>query len=144
MKTFVPSPSDIQRDWWVVDADGKSLGRLASEVASRLRGKHKPYFTPFLDTGDHVIVVNAEKVKLTGKKLDAKIYYRHTGHIGGIRSTVARKMLDEKPERVLELAIKRMLPKNRLGRKMYSKLRVYAGGEHPHQAQQPQPLELKA
>ncbi|MDQ7008290.1 MAG: 50S ribosomal protein L13 [Acidobacteriota bacterium] len=142
MKTFVPSPSDIHRDWWVVDAADKPLGRLASEVASRLRGKHKPYFTPFLDTGDHVIVVNADKVKLTGRKQDEKIYYRHTGHPGGLKEATAREMLAKKPERVIELAIKRMLPKGPLGRKMYTKLKVYKGGDHPHQAQKPRSLEI--
>ncbi len=142
MKTFIPSPSDIQRDWWVVDAADKPLGRLASEVASRLRGKHKPYFTPFLDTGDHVIVVNADKVKLTGRKQDEKVYYRHTGHPGGLREATAREMLAKKPERVIELAIKRMLPKGPLGRKMYTKLKVYKGGDHPHEAQKPRSLEI--
>lgn len=142
MRTYVPSPSEIDRQWWLVDAEGLSLGRLASEVASRLRGKHKPSFTPFLDTGDHVIVVNAEKAVLTGRKLDAKVYYRHSGYPGGIHATTARRMMDAKPERAIELAVKRMLPKNKLGRKMFSKLRVYRGPEHKHQAQQPQPLEL--
>jgi large subunit ribosomal protein L13 len=142
MRTYVPSPSEIDRQWWVVDAEGLALGRLASEVASRLRGKHKPSFTPFLDTGDHVIVVNAEKAVLTGRKLDAKVYYRHSGYPGGIRATTARRMMDAKPERAIELAVKRMLPKNKLGRKMFSKLRVYRGPEHKHQAQQPQPLAL--
>lgn len=144
MKTFIPSPSDIQRDWWVVDAEGLSLGRLATEVASRLRGKHKAYFTPFLDTGDHVIVINAEKIRLTGRKIDEKIYYRHSGYPGGLRETTAKEMLVKKPERVVELAIKRMLPKGRLGRKMYTKLKVYRGGEHKHSAQKPKPLEIKA
>lgn len=144
MKTFIPSPSDIQRDWWVVDAEGLSLGRLATEVASRLRGKHKAYFTPFLDTGDHVIVINAEKIRLTGRKMDEKIYYRHSGFPGGLKETSAKEMLEKKPERVVELAIKRMLPKGKLGRKMYTKLRVYRGGEHPHSAQKPQSLEIKA
>ena len=144
MKTFIPSPSDIQRDWWVVDAEGLSLGRLATEVASRLRGKHKAYFTPFLDTGDHVIVINAEKIRLTGRKIDEKIYYRHSGYPGGLRETTAKVMLEKKPERVVELAIKRMLPKGKLGRKMYTKLKVYRGAEHPHSAQKPQSLEIKA
>lgn len=144
MKTFIPSPSDIQRDWWVVDAEGLSLGRLATEVASRLRGKHKAYFTPFLDTGDHVIVINAEKIRLTGRKMDEKIYYRHSGFPGGLKETSAKEMLEKRPERVVELAIKRMLPKGKLGRKMYTKLRVYRGGEHPHSAQKPQSLEIKA
>jgi large subunit ribosomal protein L13 len=142
MRTYVPTPSEIDRQWWVVDAEGMPLGRLASEVASRLRGKHKPTFTPFLDTGDHVIVVNADKVVLTGKKLDSKVYYSHSGYPGGIKGVVARRMLSEKPERAVELAVKRMLPKNKLGRKMLTKLRVYRGVEHKHQAQKPQPLEL--
>jgi large subunit ribosomal protein L13 len=142
MRTYVPTPSEIDRQWWVVDAEGMPMGRLASEVASRLRGKHKPSFTPFLDTGDHVIVVNADKVVLTGKKLDSKVYYSHSGYPGGIKGVVARRMLSEKPERAVELAVKRMLPKNKLGRKMLTKLRVYRGGEHKHQAQKPQPLEL--
>ena len=142
MRTYVPTPSEIDRQWWVVDAEGMPLGRLASEVASRLRGKHKPSFTPFLDTGDHVIVVNADKIVLTGKKLDSKVYYSHSGYPGGIKEMVARRMLSDKPERAIELAVKRMLPKNRLGRKMLTKLRVYRGGEHKHQAQKPQPLEL--
>jgi large subunit ribosomal protein L13 len=142
MRTYVPTPSEIDRQWWVVDANGVPLGRLASEIATRLRGKHKPSFTPFLDTGDHVIVVNADKVVLTGRKLDSKMYYRHSGYPGGIKGVVARRMLTEKPERAVELAVKRMLPKNRLGRKMLTKLRVYRGAEHKHQAQKPQPLEL--
>lgn len=142
MRTYVPSPGDIERAWWVVDAEQIALGRLASEVAQRLRGKHKPQFTPFLDTGDHVVVVNAEKVKLTGRKEDSKIYYRHTGYPGGIRETTAARMRAENPERMIELAVKRMLPKNRLGRQMYRKLKVYRGEQHPHAAQKPQPLEL--
>jgi large subunit ribosomal protein L13 len=142
MRTYVPTPSEIDRQWWVVDAEGMPLGRLATEVATRLRGKHKPSFTPFLDTGDHVIVVNAEKVLLTGRKLDSKVYYTHSGYPGGIKGVVARRMLEEKPERAVELAVKRMLPKNKLGRKMISKLRVYRGAEHKHQAQKPQPLAL--
>jgi large subunit ribosomal protein L13 len=142
MRTYVPTPSEIDRQWWVVNAEGMPLGRLATEVATRLRGKHKPSFTPFMDTGDHVIVVNAEKVRLTGRKLDSKMYYTHSGYPGGIKGVVARRMLSEKPERAVELAVKRMLPKNKLGRKMISKLRVYRGAEHKHQAQKPQPLEL--
>lgn len=144
VSTYVPSPSEIKRDWWIVDATGLPLGRLASEVALRLRGKHKPYFTPFLDTGDHVIVINAEKVALSGRKWTQKIYYRHTGHPGGIREITAEKLRATKPERIVELAVKGMLPKNKLGRQMYRKLRVYADGNHQQQAQQPKPLELKA
>ena len=143
MRTYIPSAPAIKRDWWVVDATDMPLGRLASAVATRLRGKHKPTFTPFLDTGDHVIVVNADKLRLTGRKLEQKVYYRHSGYPGGIKETTAKAMMDKRPERVVELAIKRMLPKNKLGRKMYTKLRVYRGAEHPHAAQQPQPLVLQ-
>jgi large subunit ribosomal protein L13 len=142
MRTYVPKADEIRRDWWLVDAEGKVLGRLAAEVASRLRGKHKPMFTPFLDTGDHVVVVNAEKVVLTGRKLEQKTYYRHSGYPGGLKETTAGKLMQTHPERVIELAVKRMLPKGPLGRKMATKLKVYVGAEHPHQAQQPRPLEL--
>ncbi len=142
MRTFVPSPDEIPRGWWVADAAGVPLGRLASLVAAHLRGKHKPQFTPFLDTGDHVIVINADKVVLTGRKLDQKMYRRHSGYPGGLKEVTARVMLDTRPERALELAIKGMLPKNRLGRKMYGKLKVYRGAEHPHQAQKPQSLPI--
>ena len=142
MRTFVPSPDEIPRGWWVADAAGVPLGRLASLVAAHLRGKHKPQFTPFLDTGDHVIVINADKVVLTGRKLDQKMYRRPSGYPGGLKEVTARVMLDTRPERALELAIKGMLPKNRLGRKMYGKLKVYRGAEHPHQAQKPQSLPI--
>jgi len=142
MRTYVPKAGDIERSWWVVDATGMPLGRLASQVALRLRGKHNPRYTPFLDTGDHIIVVNAENVALTGRKMDQKVYYRHTGHPGGIVEITARRMLAKKPERAVELAVRRMLPKNRLGRQMYRKLRVYRGPDHPHQAQKPQVLEI--
>jgi len=142
MKTYTAKPKDIRREWFVVDAQDKILGRLASEVAHRLRGKHKPTFTPNMDTGDHIIVVNAEKIKVTGKKLDDKMYYRFTGYIGNLKSTNLRKTLDTHPERAIEHAVKGMLPKNPLGRAMYRKLHVYAGPEHPHQAQQPTQLEL--
>lgn len=142
MRTFFPSPGEIPRAWWVVDATGLPIGRLAAVVAHHLRGKHKPHFTPFLDTGDHVIILNADKVILTGRKLDQKVYRRHSGYPGGMRETVARKLVAEKPVRAVELAVKGMLPKNSLGRKLYTKLRVYAGTEHPHQAQQPQPLDI--
>jgi len=144
MKTFFPSAGEIERAWWVVDATGIPLGRLASVVATRLRGKHKPEFTPFLDCGDHVIVINAGKAVLTGRKLDQKTYYRHSGYPGGLNETPARRMLAEKPVRAVELAVRRMLPKNRLGRRMYTKLKVYAGPEHPHQAQKPRPLDVAA
>lgn len=133
-----------QRQWHIVDAEGKVLGRLASEVAQILRGKHKPGFTPHVDVGDFVIVVNASEVRLTGKKPEQKVYYRHSEYPGGIRSTTAAKVLMDKPENLVRLAVKRMLPKSRLGRKLYTKLKVYAGSDHPHAAQQPQPLELKS
>jgi len=142
MKTFTATPATIKREWCVVDATDKTLGRLASELAHRLRGKHKPTFTPNMDTGDHMIVINAEKIKVTGKKLDDKIYYRHTGYIGNLKSINLGKLLDTHPERAIEYAVKGMLPKNPLGRAMYRKLHVYAGPEHPHTAQQPTQLEL--
>ncbi|RMG44612.1 MAG: 50S ribosomal protein L13 [Acidobacteria bacterium] len=142
MKTYVPSPGEIPRRWWLVDADGVPLGRLASIVAHRLRGKHKPQYTPYLDCGDHVVVVNAAKVRLTGRKLDQKVYRRHSGHPGGLKEIVARRLLATRPERAIELAVKRMLPKTRLGRKMFTKLKVYAGPEHRHQAQKPEPLPI--
>jgi len=142
MKTDVTRPDDIERRWYVVDAEGKVLGRLASEVAKILRGKHKPYFAPHLDTGDYVIVVNASKVRVTGKKLDDKIYYRHSGYPGGLRSTTLAEMLKKRPTRVIRLAVWGMLPHNRLGRAMMGKLKIYEGENHPHQAQSPQPLEF--
>ena len=142
MKTFNAKKEEIIRDWYLVDADGKVLGRLASEIARRLRGKHKPIYTPHVDTGDFVVVVNAEKVSLTGKKMTDKIYYHHTGYPGGIKSITAGKLLEEKPERLLRAAVKGMLPKNSLGRQMLKKLKIYAGGEHPHEAQTPRLLEL--
>ena len=129
MKTFMASPATIDRKWYVVDAEGKTLGRLASEVAKVLRGKNKPIFTPHIDTGDYVIVVNAEKIKVTGKKLDQKVYYRHSGYVGGIKETTLKEMLNKHPERVIEFAVKGMLPKGPLGRQMYTKLFVYAGQE---------------
>jgi large subunit ribosomal protein L13 len=133
-----------QRQWHVVDAQGRVLGRMASEIAKILRGKHKPIFTPNLDTGDFVVVVNARSVKLTGKKLEKKVYYRHTEYPGGIREKTAAKMLAEKPEELVRLAVKGMLPKNRLSRKLVGKLKVYAGPEHPHDAQKPQPLAIES
>jgi large subunit ribosomal protein L13 len=142
MKSYMATPQTAERDWYVVDAQGKTLGRLASEIASVLRGKNKPTFTPYVDAGDFVVVVNAEKVHLTGRKLDQKMYWRHSGYPGGIRGVTARKMLDTKPEQVLRIAVKGMLPKNTLGRNLLKKLKIYAGGEHPHEAQQPKPLEL--
>ena len=138
MKTFIASAAAIERKWYVVDAEGKTLGRLASEIARVLRGKHKPIFTPHIDTGDYVIVVNAEKVKVTGKKLNQKIYYHHSGYVGGMKETTLKNMLANKPERVVELAVKGMLPKGPLGRQMYKKLFVYAGPEHKHAAQKPE------
>ena len=140
MKTFIANPATIERKWYVVDAEGKTLGRLASEIAKVLRGKNKPIFTPHLDMGDYVIVVNAAKVKVTGKKLSQKIYYHHSGYVGGMKETTLKKMLADKPERVIELAVKGMLPKGPLGRQMYKKLFVYAGPEHKHEAQKPEVL----
>ena len=140
MKSFMASPATIERKWYVVDAADMTLGRLASEVAKVLRGKNKPTFTPHIDTGDYVIVVNAEKVKVTGKKLDQKIYYHHSDYVGGMKETTLREMLAKKPEKVVELAVKGMLPKGPLVREMYTKLFVYAGPEHKHQAQKPEAL----
>ena len=140
MKTFMASPATIERKWYVVDAEGLTLGRLASETAKILRGKNKPTFTPHIDTGDYVIIVNADKVKVTGKKLDQKIYYHHSDYVGGMKETTLREMMAKKPERVVELAVKGMLPKGPLGREMYKKLFVYAGPEHKHQAQKPEAL----
>ena len=143
MKTFMANPDKIDRKWYVVDAKGATLGRLASEVASVLRGKNKPEFTPHADCGDYVIVINAAEVKVTGKKLDQKIYYNHSEYVGGMRETTLRELLVKKPERVVELAIKGMLPKGPLGRDMYRKLHVYAGENHGHQAQKPVVMEIK-
>ena len=142
MKTYSAKPEDIERKWYVVDATGLTLGRMASQIATILRGKHKPIFTPHMDVGDFVIVINAEKIHVTGNRLDDKLYYRHSQYPGGLRSKTLRQMLAQNPERVVELAVKRMLPKNSLGRTTFKKLRVYAGPEHPHEAQQPEPLEL--
>ena len=142
MKSFMASPATIERKWYVVDATGYTLGRLASEVAKVLRGKNKPVFTPHVDTGDYVIVVNADKIKVTGKKLDQKIYYHHSDYVGGMKETTLREMLAKKPEKVVELAVKGMLPKGPLGREMFTKLHVYAGAEHPHAAQKPEELKL--
>jgi large subunit ribosomal protein L13 len=143
MPTSMPKENEIERKWYVVDAEGKVLGRLATRVATILRGKHKPIFAPHLDVGDHVVVLNAEKVHLTGRKLQNKQYRWHTGYIGGLREMSAEKMLKTHPERVIEWAVQGMLPKNRLGRAMAKKLKVYRGAAHPHQAQQPQALEVK-
>ena len=140
MKSFMASPATIERKWYVVDATGHTLGRLSAEIASVLRGKKKPIFTPHIDTGDYVIIVNAEKIKVTGKKLDQKIYYHHSDYVGGMKETTLREMLAKKPEKVVELAVKGMLPKGPLGREMFTKLHVYAGAEHPHTAQKPEVL----
>ena len=143
MKSYMAKPETLTRDWYVVDAEGHTLGRLASEVAKVLRGKHKPIYTPYVDTGDYVIIVNADKIKVTGKKLDQKIYYHHSEYIGGMKEMTLKEKLARKPEQVLELAIKGMLPKGPLGRQMYKKLFVYAGPDHKHAAQQPKALEIK-
>ena len=143
MKSFMASPSTIERKWYVVDATGHTLGRLASEIASILRGKNKPTFTPHIDTGDYVIVVNADKIQVTGKKLDQKVYYNHSDYVGGMKETTLREKMAKKPEDVIYLAVKGMLPKGPLGREMITKLHVYAGPEHNHQAQKPEVLEIK-
>jgi large subunit ribosomal protein L13 len=142
MKTISANPETVKRDWYVIDADGKTLGRMATEIATRLRGKHKPEYTPHVDTGDYIVVINAEKVRVTGNKAKNKLYYRHTGYIGGIKSLSFEKMIQKAPERPIEMAVKGMLPKGPLGRAMYRKLKVYAGTEHPHAAQLPQELTL--
>jgi len=142
MKTYVPKPTEFECKWWVIDAAGKPLGRVATEVARLLRGKHKPIFTPHADTGDHVVVVNASRVALTGKKADQKTYFRHSGYMGGERFIPFKKVLKTHPERVIELAVKGMLPKNALGRQIRRKLRVYPGAEHPHAGQNPEPRKL--
>ena len=142
MKTVSTKPAEVTRDWYVVDAEGKTLGRLATEIARRLRGKHKPEFTPHVDTGDYIVVVNAEKVHVTGKKAQDKMYYRHTGYPGGLRSMSFEKMVDHAPERTIEFAVKGMLPKNTLGRQLYRNLKVYTGSEHSHEAQKPSVLNL--
>ena len=142
MKTYMANPDKIERKWYVVDAEGKNLGRLSSEIAKILRGKNKPEFTPNVDTGDYVIVVNAEKIKVTGKKLNQKIYYSHSDYVGGMKETTLKEMLAKKPEKVIELAVKGMLPKGPLGRSMIKKLFVYAGPEHKHQAQKPVALDI--
>ena len=143
MKSFMASPSTIERKWYVVDATGHTLGRLASEIASILRGKNKPTYTPHIDTGDYVIVVNADKIQVTGKRLDQKVYYNHTDYVGGMKETTLREKMAKKPEDVIYLAVKGMLPKGPLGREMITKLHVYAGADHKHQAQKPEVLEIK-
>lgn len=142
MKTYVPKSGEIRQEWYVVDAAGKTLGRLAARIATILRGKHKAAYTPYLDGGDYVVVVNAEKVVLTGRKREQKVYYHHTGYMGGLRRIPLAEVLTRHPERVIRMAVEGMLPRNRLGRAMLRKLKVYAGPEHPHQAQNPKPLEL--
>ena len=143
MKTYSAKPGEITREWYLVDAEGKTLGRLATQIADTLRGKRKPQFTPHVDTGDFVIVVNAEKIAVTGNKPDQKRYYRHSGYPGGLRSRTLREQLDRRPTEVLRVAVKGMLPKNRLARQQITKLKIYAGPEHPHEAQNPRPLELE-
>jgi len=142
VRTYNTTKEEIQREWYVVDAEGQILGRLATRLASILRGKHKPIFTPWLDCGDFVIVVNVDKVKVTGNRMDSKVYYHHSGYVGGLKSITLRGQLERHPDRVLAAAVKRMLPHNRLGRKMFKKLKLYAGGEHPHAAQKPRKLDL--
>lgn len=144
MKTFSARSQDVSRDWYVVDATNKTLGRLSTEIARRLRGKHKPEYTPHVDTGDYIVVVNAEKIRVTGNKMKDKMYHRYTGYVGNLKSMPLEKLMKETPERALQLSVKGMLPRNPLGRKMYSKLRVFAGPEHSHEAQQPIPLEINA
>ena len=140
--TVSTKPAEVRRSWFLVDADGKTLGRLATEVAHRLRGKHKPQYTPHVDTGDYIVIVNAGKVRVTGNKLKDKMYYRHTGYVGHLKSMSLEKLLDHAPERAIQIAVKGMLPRGPLGRAMFRKLKVFGGAEHAHQAQQPQPLEL--
>ncbi len=142
MKTYVAKPESVVHDWFIVDAAGKTLGRLSAEIATRLRGKHKPEYTPHVDTGDYIVVVNAAQVRVTGKKATDKIYYHHTGHIGGIKSTSFKKLIEKSPESPIQTAVKGMLPRGPLGRAMFRKLKVYAGNEHPHAAQQPQELNI--
>ncbi len=144
MKTFSAKPAEVRRDWFVVDATGKTLGRLSTEIAHRLRGKHKPEYTPHVDTGDYIVVVNAEKIRVTGNKLKDKMYHRYTGYIGNLKSMSLEKLLEEAPERALQYAVKGLLPRGPLGRKMLGKLRVFKGPEHDHAAQQPIPLEVNA
>ena len=142
MKTFVAKEHEIEKKWYSIDAEGKTLGRLASEIATLLRGKHKPIFTPHMDAGDYVVVVNADKVVLTGDKLEKKVYYRHSGYVGGLKKTTAKEMLQKRPQNLIRLAVKGMLPKNSLGRRQLAKLKIYAGPDHPHQAQKPEKLEV--
>ena len=142
MKTYNATAQNVEREWFIIDAEGQTLGRLSTEVAHRLRGKHKPVYTPHVDTGDYIVIVNAEKIRVTGRKLQDKMYYHHTGYIGNLKSTNLAKLLQEHPTRAIEKAVKGMLPKNSLGRAMFKKLKVFAGPEHPHAAQQPKELKL--
>jgi len=142
MKTFSAKPAEVTRDWYIIDAEGKTLGRMATEIARRLRGKHKPEYTPHVDTGDYIVVINAEKIHVTGNKMKQKTYYHHTGYIGNLKSITLEKLLQKAPTSVIEKAVKGMLPKNPLGRAMFKKLKVYAGAEHAHAAQQPKPLDI--
>jgi large subunit ribosomal protein L13 len=142
IKTYTPKPEDIQREWYVIDAKDQTLGRLASQIAHLLRGKHKPIYSPHMDVGDYIIVINCDKIRVTGNKLEDKLYYRHSGYPGGLRSLTLRQLMDRYPERVLQYAVRGMLPKNKLGRKMIKKLKIYAGDSHPHQAQKPKVYEL--
>ncbi len=142
MKTFVAKEHEIEKKWYSIDAEGRTLGRLASEIATLLRGKHKPIFTPHMDAGDYVVVVNAAKVVLTGEKLEKKVYYRHSGYVGGLKKATAKEMLQKRPQNLIRLAVKGMLPKNSLGRRQLAKLKIYAGPDHPHQAQKPEKLEV--
>lgn len=142
MTTVSAKPAEVRRDWYIIDAEGKTLGRMASEIARRLKGKHKPIYTPHVDTGDYIVVINAEKLRVTGNKLQDKMYHHHTGYVGNLKSISLGKLLEKAPERVLQNAVKGMLPRNPLGRAMFRKLKVYAGPEHPHQAQQPKPLDI--
>ncbi len=142
MTTVSAKPAEVRRDWYLIDAEGKTLGRMASEIARRLKGKHKPIYTPHVDTGDYIVVINAEKIRVTGNKMKDKMYHHHTGYVGNLKSINLEKLLQKAPERVLQHAVKGMLPRNPLGRAMFKKLKVYAGPEHPHQAQQPKPLDI--
>ncbi len=142
MKTYMAKKGEVERKWYIIDAKDKIVGRLATKIATILRGKHKPVFTPHVDTGDFVIVINADKIKFTGKKLEKKVYYRHTGYIGNLKATSAKEMLQKKPEEIIRLAVKGMLPKNKMRKKLLKKLRIYRGEEHPHQAQKPEKLEI--
>jgi large subunit ribosomal protein L13 len=142
MRTFVTKPREVERQWFVIDAEGQTLGRISSKIATLLRGKHKPIYSPSVDCGDYVVVINADKIHVTGQRMDQKVYYRHSGYVGGLKEITLRRQLETRPERVIQAAVRGMLPKNALGRKIIRKLKVYAGPDHPHDAQQPQPMEL--